>query len=79
MSKQDYHEKNLERSLNATSTKLQDLSSTSFEFGRWYGFNEACEQLSEIFMNHFKNNPGQPVSVADALATIAEIYQENSK
>lgn len=79
MSKQDYHEKNLARSLNSTSTKLQDLSSTSFEFGRWYGFNEACEQLTEVFMNYIKTRPGEPVSVADALATIAEIYQENSK
>ncbi len=79
MSRQEYHEKNLERALHSTSLKLQDLSETAFDFGRWYGFNEACEELSKIFINHINSHPLEPISAADALATIAEIYQGNSK
>lgn len=75
MASQEYHEKNLERSLHANSMKLQDLSSTAFEFGRWYGKNEAFEGLIKIMMPLM----GQQVSVVDVIATIHQEYGENTK
>lgn len=75
MASNEYHDKNMARSLTAVSNKLEDLASTGFEYGRWFGFNEACEKIMEVFMN----NAGKPLTNGDAIATIVEIYQEKNK